>query len=51
MIEEARKEGKEIRKMFHNRLREIQERRVAAQRKRQQDLEAQGKRGSNKQRI
>lgn len=39
MIEEARKEGKELRKSFHNRLKEIQEKRVAAQRKRQRELE------------
>lgn len=39
MIEEARKEGKELRKSFHNRLKEIQGKRVAAQRKRQRELE------------
>lgn len=39
MIEEARKEGKELRKSFHNRPKEIQEKRVAAQRKRQRELE------------
>lgn len=39
MIEEARKEGKELRKSFHNRLKEIQEKRIAAQHKRQRELE------------
>lgn len=39
MIEEARKEGKELRKSFHNRIKEIQEKRVATQRKRQRELE------------
>lgn len=37
MIEEARKEGAELRKSFHNRLKEIQEKRVAAKRKRQRE--------------
>jgi hypothetical protein len=39
MIEESRKEGKELRRTFHNRLNKIQVRRIAAQHKRQKELE------------
>ena len=38
MMEEARKEGKELRKTFYKRLKEIEERRILAQKKRQEEL-------------